>query len=87
MMPKYMVIMGVEGESLAREIREETSQRIAGPKPWGGGEIVQSFDAQNDLEALRVWETNQYYQGVVIESRLQLRRTGDRYRQEALADA
>jgi hypothetical protein len=66
MMPKYMVIMGVEGKSLAREMGAGF-QRIAGPKPWGGGEIVQSFDARNDLEALRVWETNQYYQGVVIE--------------------
>ena len=40
------IIKGVEGDSLYMN-----SHRVSGPKPWGGGEIVMSFEAP--LEYIR----------------------------------
>lgn len=37
------VIRGVEGPCLVVDDR-----RIAGPKPWGGGQVVYSFDIPKD---------------------------------------
>ena len=44
------VVSGREGNSLSIG-DEHTGRRIAGPKPWGGGEILHQF--QVDVNELR----------------------------------
>ena len=51
-MSKFEVIRGVEGCCLALD-----DTRIAGPKPWGGGEVI------------HVWETGKEYKAVDTQSR------------------
>lgn len=49
---KLQVVRGVEGPSLS--IGDgETGTRIAGPKPWGGGKIIHSFDV-DPVELVRL---------------------------------
>ena len=51
-MSKFEVIRGVEGCCLALD-----DTRIAGPKPWGGGKIIHT------------WETDKTYMAVDVNSR------------------
>lgn len=47
---KYVIIeiiKGVEGNSLYIG-DSDTGERIAGPKPWGGGRTIQSFRVKAD---------------------------------------
>ena len=51
-MSKFEVIRGVEGCCLALD-----DTRIAGPKPWGGGTVIHT------------WETDEEYKAVDAQSR------------------
>ena len=51
-MSRFDVIRGVEGCCLALD-----DTRIAGPKPWGGGKVIHS------------WETDKEYKAVGAKSR------------------
>lgn len=45
----FEVISGPEGACLAMAPKDSAgSTRIAGPKPWGGGRVVHSFDVRLD---------------------------------------
>tara|TARA_B100000614_G_scaffold262909_1_gene300742 strand:+ start:214029 stop:214250 length:222 start_codon:yes stop_codon:yes gene_type:complete len=51
------LIKGVEGDSLSLVQGEGCGFRIAGPKPWGGGRILQTFTIsasdERSLDALQ----------------------------------
>jgi hypothetical protein len=55
-MPQYMVIQGAEGRCLVRETRTGVAERLAGQMPQGFGEIVRTFTAENDSDAMRILE-------------------------------
>ena len=37
------LVKGVEGNSLSLDEGDGCGHRIAGPKPWGGGQVLQTF--------------------------------------------
>jgi hypothetical protein len=47
---KIEVVKGVEGCCLCICDKEGSGQRISGPKPWGGGQTIHSFEV--DIEEL-----------------------------------
>lgn len=46
----FEVVRGVEGPSLYVG-NDDGGYRLAGPKPWGGGQVIHSFKA--DIDELR----------------------------------
>lgn len=46
-MSKFEVIRGVEGCCLALD-----DMRIAGPKPWGGGEVIHAWETDKEYKAV-----------------------------------
>ncbi len=50
----YYIIKGKFGHmGLARRINNNSSNRIAGEKPWGGGSIIKSFRSRSDNAAIK----------------------------------
>lgn len=47
-MSRFDVIQGVEGCCLSLD-----DTRIAGPKPWGGGKVIHSWETDEDYGVLR----------------------------------
>ena len=50
-MSKFEVIRGVEGLCLVLD-----DVRIAGPKPWGGGAVIHTWDAGDDYAKVETCE-------------------------------
>ena len=40
---KIDLVRGVEGNCLSLDEGDGCGHRIAGPKPWGGGDVIQTF--------------------------------------------
>ena len=45
-MIKLQVVKGPEGYSLQTFDNRSSGKRVAGPKPWGGGEVVHTFECE-----------------------------------------
>lgn len=53
------VVAGSEGPSLMVESDDGTGCRVAGPKPWGGGEILYTWEVDVD-DLIKIIQNNSY---------------------------
>lgn len=55
----YYIILGRFGHKcVSRRVDKNSSQRIYGEKPWGGGQPISTFRSRSDTAAIKQFKEN-----------------------------